>query len=67
MSLVNIFKQGWHKMPDVVGSSFLALIGAAFGTVGVLNYYAKDGDNRRYKLDYTVYRDDDPRCKTIKQ
>lgn len=54
-------------MPDVVGSSFLALIGAAFGTVGVLNYYAKDGDNRRYKLDYTVYRDDDPRCKTIKQ
>jgi len=31
----------------------LALVGLGLGGIGVYNYYVKDGDNRRYKLEYT--------------
>lgn len=30
-------------------------------------YYAKDGDNRKHKELYTVYRHDDPRVATLKK
>ncbi|KAJ9592854.1 hypothetical protein L9F63_015497, partial [Diploptera punctata] len=48
-----LFKQGWNEIPEVVGSSFVALIGVTMGFVGLYNYYAKDGDNKKYKMEYT--------------
>ncbi|XP_069687871.1 uncharacterized protein NdufA3 [Periplaneta americana] len=62
-----VFKQAWDEIPEVVGSSFLALFGIGLATVGVYQYYAMDGDNRRYKLDYIVYRPDDPRVEKIRK
>lgn len=64
--LVALFKRGWNEIPEIVGSSVVALIGAGLGVFGVWNYYAKDGDNRRFKSTIVIYRPDDPRVKTIK-
>lgn len=44
----------------------MALAGIVMATIGVANYYAKDGDNRRYKLGYVVYRHDDPRALKVR-
>lgn len=57
---------GWNEIPEVVGSSALALVGVAMASFGLWNYYRKDGDNRRYKNTYVVYRDTDPRAATVR-
>uniref|UniRef100_A0A182W138 Uncharacterized protein n=1 Tax=Anopheles minimus TaxID=112268 RepID=A0A182W138_9DIPT len=49
-----LFKRGWNEIPEVVGSSVIALVGIGLSVVGLTNYYRKDADNRRYKL--TVVR-----------
>ncbi|XP_067002855.1 uncharacterized protein NdufA3 [Anabrus simplex] len=64
--LMALFKRGWHEIPEVIGSSFMALIGIGLASVGVYNYYAKDGDNRRFKQTYIVYRPDDPRAARVR-
>lgn len=65
--LVTLFKQGWNEIPEVVGSSFLAVLGLGMAGAGLYNYYAKDGDNRRYKTTYVVMRSSDPRASRIRQ
>ncbi|CAH1965998.1 unnamed protein product [Acanthoscelides obtectus] len=64
--LVALFKRGWNEIPEIIGSSFMGLIGIGMTGYGLYIYYAKDGDNRRYKDRYTVYRHDDPRVEKIK-
>lgn len=64
--LVALFKRGWHEIPEVVGSGFIALIGAGLGCYGVWKYYDMDGDNRRFKNAIVIYRPDDPRVKKIR-
>lgn len=34
--------------------------------IGLTNYYAKDGDNRRFKTGYVVFRHDDPRAERVR-
>lgn len=63
--LVTLFKRGWHEIPEVVGSSAVALVGLALATGGVYNYYRKDGDNRRYKSLPVVMRSSDPRAARV--
>lgn len=63
--LATLFKQGWNEIPEVVGSSFVALLGLGLAGAGLVNYYAKDGDNRRYKSSIVVMRSDDPRAAKI--
>jgi hypothetical protein len=53
ISVGGVLKKGWDEIPEVIASSVLALVGLGLGGIGVYNYYAKDGDNRRYKLEYT--------------
>ncbi|VEN59231.1 unnamed protein product [Callosobruchus maculatus] len=65
--LVALFKKGWNEIPEVLGSSFMALIGVGISASALYMYYQKDGDNRRYKDRYTVYRHDDPRVARIRQ
>ncbi|KAH8387082.1 hypothetical protein KR093_004560 [Drosophila rubida] len=62
----SLLKRAWNEIPDVVGGSILAIAGIVMAGVGLTNYYAKDGDNRRYKLGYVVYRDDDPRAEKVR-
>jgi hypothetical protein len=63
--LTALLKRGWNEIPEVVGSSAVALVGIAMCVVGVTQYYRKDGDNRRYKLTYVVMRPDDPRAAKV--
>lgn len=60
-----LLKRGWNEIPEVVGSTGIALIGLVIGGVGLVNYYAKDGDNRRYKSTYVVMRPEDPRAARV--
>lgn len=64
--LVSLFKQGWHEIPEVVGSSIIAIIGLGFGAVGLYRYQTYGGERRRYKAFYTVMRSDDPRMKYVR-
>lgn len=63
--LVTLFKQGWNEIPEVVGSSFVAVLGLGLAGAGLINYYRKDGDNRRYKSTIVVMRSSDPRAAKI--
>nr|CAI5816877.1 unnamed protein product [Callosobruchus analis] len=65
--LVALFKRGWNEIPEVVGSTFMALVGVGFAATTLYRYYKNDGDNRRYKDRYTVYRHDDPRVAKIRK
>ncbi|XP_059483447.1 uncharacterized protein LOC132201352 [Neocloeon triangulifer] len=65
--LMALWKRGWSEIPEVMGSSVMAVIGLTMGVIGLKHYYDNDGDNRKYKNVYTVYRPDDPRVQNIKQ
>ncbi|XP_071450898.1 uncharacterized protein NdufA3 [Hetaerina americana] len=65
--VVGLLKRGWNEIPEVIASSGIAILGLALGVSGLYIYYSKDGDNKRYKNEYTVYRPDDPRVKLIKE
>ncbi|XP_058816335.1 uncharacterized protein LOC131679615 [Topomyia yanbarensis] len=65
--LTALFKRGWNEIPEVIGSSAMGLIGIGLTFIGAVGYYRKDGDNRRYKLDYVVMRPDDPRVAKIRK
>lgn len=45
----------------------MGLIGVGLGFLALKNYYGKDGNNRRYKTEYTVIRHDDPRVEKVRK
>ncbi|XP_030386570.1 uncharacterized protein LOC115633299 [Scaptodrosophila lebanonensis] len=61
----SLLKRAWNEIPDIVGGSALAIAGIVMAGIGLANYYAKDGDNRRYKMGYVVFRHDDPRAEKV--
>ncbi|XP_022905944.2 uncharacterized protein [Onthophagus taurus] len=63
----NYLSRMWSTSPEIVGSSFMAAIGLGLAGLGLYTYYSKDGDNRRYKFQYTVIRDDDPRAAKVRK
>lgn len=65
--LVALFKRGWNEIPEIIGSSFMALVGIGLGVTALYNYYSKDGDNRRHKLEYTVVRHDSPEAARVRK
>lgn len=66
-SLGQLLQQGWNEIPEVIGTTGLALVGMGLATIGCYNYVKQDGDNRRYKSTYVVLRPDDPRVKLIRK
>lgn len=64
---VALLKQGWNEIPEVIGSSAVALVGLGLAGLGLYNYYSKDGDNRRYKMNYVVMRPEDPRAARVRK
>lgn len=65
--VVGLLKQGWNEIPEVVGSSAVALVGLGLAAAGLYNYYRKDGDNRRYKSTFVVMRPEDPRAALVRK
>ncbi|XP_062565840.1 uncharacterized protein LOC134228077 [Armigeres subalbatus] len=65
--LTALFKRGWNEIPEVIGSSAMALIGIGLTLVGLTNYYRKGSDNRRFKAEYVVMRPEDPRAANIRK
>lgn len=65
--LVALFKRGWNEIPEIIGSSFMALIGLGLSAYTLHDYYAKDGDNRKHKFEYTVIRHDDPLAARVRR
>lgn len=61
-----LFKRGWNEIPEIVGSSVIALIGGVLGGFALYKYYSEDGDNRRFKNAIVIYRSDDPRGQKIR-
>lgn len=45
---------GWNEIPEVMGGCVKGVIGLVLIGVGLRNYYANDGDNRRFKQTYVV-------------
>ncbi|KAG7159825.1 hypothetical protein Hamer_G022207 [Homarus americanus] len=66
-TLSQLYRQGWAEIPEVMASSYLLLVGVGFMGAASLMYVKKNGDNKRYRFEYTVYRPDDPRIKTIRE
>lgn len=64
--LVGLFKQGWWEIPEVMGSSFMALLGMGMATIGIYNYKQRGGENREYKAVYYIVRKGDPRADKLK-
>lgn len=65
--VANLLKRGWNEIPEVIGSSFMALVGVGLGLTGLYIYNQKDGDNRKHKFEYIVVRPDDPRAVQLKK
>lgn len=57
--------RGWNEIPEIVGSTTVALMGGVFCAYSYLRY--GDGEKRRYKSFYTVMRPDDPRRRFIRE
>lgn len=64
---VALFKRGWNEIPEIIGSGFMAVVGLGLMGLALKQYYDKDGDNRKYKTDYTVIRHDDPRAAKVRK
>lgn len=64
--LVALFRRGWHEIPEIIGASFMGIVGLGFAGAALKIYYDKDGDFRRHKLQYTVIRHDDPEAQRYK-
>lgn len=62
-----LLKQGWNEIPEILGSTFMAVIGVGLGVAGLKRYYDRDLNNRRYKTQYTVIRHDDPRAEKVRK
>lgn len=56
---------GWNEIPEVMGAGAMGLIGIGLATAGCYKYYKNDGDNRKYKMAYIVYRPEDPRAAKV--
>ena len=65
--LVGLFKQGLNEIPEVIGSTFIAVAGLGLAGAGAVNYYAKNGDNRRFKSQIVIFRSSDPRAATVRK
>ncbi|XP_076257022.1 NADH:ubiquinone oxidoreductase subunit A3 [Rhynchophorus ferrugineus] len=65
--LIGLIKKGWNEIPEVMGSCVVGLIGLGLTANALYHYYANDGNNRKYKEIYTVYRHDDPRVAKLKE
>ena len=48
-----------------MGAAGMGIIGLCLAGAGIYKYYKNDGDNRKYKMAYIVYRPEDPRAAKI--
>lgn len=51
--MAGLLKRGWTEIPEVMGSTVLALVGIGMGCIGVYRSLQDGGDLKRYKFSYT--------------
>ncbi|XP_050429355.1 uncharacterized protein LOC126838734 [Adelges cooleyi] len=61
-----MLRQGLHEMPLIMLSLPFCVFGTGLILYQTYQYNKRDGMNKKYKLEYTLYRPDDPRVKFIK-
>lgn len=64
---VNAFKALCHYYPEVVASLFVGSVGLGLMGVACYNYEKKNGNVRKYMMEYTVVRPDHPLAKVAKK
>jgi hypothetical protein len=64
--LKGIFRQAMHEMPLITISAPFCIVGTALIIYHTYKYKQNDGNNRKYKFRYTLYRPDDPKVPYIK-
>lgn len=57
-----LIKRGWNEIPEILGSTFMAVIGVGLGVTGLVIADSKKPDGRKHKFEYIVVRPDDPRA-----
>uniref|UniRef100_A0A161MMR9 Uncharacterized protein n=1 Tax=Triatoma infestans TaxID=30076 RepID=A0A161MMR9_TRIIF len=62
--LSGLLKRAWCQIPGVMGASVMGLLGFGLG-IFALNTRFKGEQIPKYKMDYIVYRPDDPKAKTV--
>lgn len=65
-TLIGLFKRGWWEIPEIMGSTGLALVGIGLGIMGMYNYVKNDCENTEFKKVYFIVRPEDPRAKLLK-
>ena len=65
--VVALFKRGWSEIPEIMGSSFMGLVGLGFSAIGTYLYYKNEAWNRPYKILPVVMRSDDPRADNVRK
>lgn len=60
--VVALIKRGWNEIPEIVGSSVMAVIGLGLGITGLAIAERKKPTARKHKFEYIVVRPDDPRA-----
>ncbi|KAK8380153.1 hypothetical protein O3P69_016653 [Scylla paramamosain] len=66
-TLAQLYRQGWNEIPEVMASSYIMVLGLGLMGLSAYTYIKKDGDKKKYRFTYTVYRPDDPRVETIRK
>lgn len=59
--LVALFKRAMWEIPDVMCTSFVALVGVGMAWYGCYHYKKIHGENSEFKSVYYIVRDNDPR------
>lgn len=61
----SLFIRGWNEIPEIMGSSVIALIGLGFG-IAALSRDDSVQEQSRYKRVFTIMRPDDPRTRFVR-
>ncbi|XP_025407799.1 uncharacterized protein LOC112681719 [Sipha flava] len=64
--LKGMLRQSLHELPLITIGAPFCLLGVGLIMYHTYRYQKNDGNNRRYKFKYTLYRPDDPRVSNIK-
>ncbi|XP_044752836.1 uncharacterized protein LOC123312456 [Coccinella septempunctata] len=64
---LRVLRKLWNEKPELVGSSFMGVLGVVLIAETCRRYVKENKHNRRYRETYTVIRHDDPKVATLRK